>query len=205
MEVIMKGFHLISLAALLLSVSLFAENRTSTTTIEGKPTTLGVHAGLSVSSADVSAGPSNSTTGILVGGVAQTPLYQDWLFFRPELNFVQQGANNANFGAVADTRLNYLEVPLNVQARYPMEAFTPWVLTGPKISYLLGSSGNAVDKNRLRAVDLGWEFGVGTDIPLRYETKLLVAAKYSLGFLDVDNSAADWKNRSFAVLAGVLF
>lgn len=168
-----------------------------------------VHAGLNLSNASISGeGASSNNTGFIVGIGAETPVAQDILSLKAELNFNQLGAENDAFGGMFSKTFNYIEVPVLLKAQIPLTGVSPHIIAGPRLAYLVSASANvgnfSLTRNDYNSVELGGYIGAGADFNLG-ELELAVTARYLFGLTDVDSSDAEWTNQGLQVLTTVFF
>lgn len=173
----------------------------------------GIHGGLAFSNASVTNdNVSSSRSGFTVGSFLQTAILPGFLYIQPELNYIQKGAENSQFGVPARTRLNYLELPLFVKVRFMIPRIRPFIQAGPSAAYLLNTSlegaGVSNDVNRFNNLDISAVFGAGLGFQLGEavdSTEMLISARYSTGLNNIDAGAGSWKSNYFSVLAGLQF
>ena len=113
------------------------------------------------------------------------------LTLQPELLFNTKGSEHL--------RLNYIEIPINLQWGISLGKIRPYAELSPYFSYLVGSN-KALDA--LNSWDGGLGLGLGLDI-----WKLQISGKYVWGFGkvgDIKNTNTDgsFKNRSLQVSFG---
>ncbi|MEO6583328.1 MAG: porin family protein [Ferruginibacter sp.] len=80
--------------------------------------------------------------GFLIGALAQVPLTSS-LYFRPELNFIQKGAEfdfsendlGITYASKGDLRLNFIEIPLNLAYMAPAGAGNVFFTAGPSLGF----------------------------------------------------------------------
>jgi hypothetical protein len=94
------------------------------------------------------------------------------LVLQPELLFSTKGFNGENGGK--KLRLNYIEVPINLQWGIQLGKVRPYAELSPYFSYLVGSN-KSLDE--LNSWDGGLGLGAGIDI-----WKLQISCKYVWGF-----------------------
>jgi hypothetical protein len=122
------------------------------------------------------------------------------LVLQPELLFSTKGSNGANGGE--KLRLNYIEIPINLQWGIQLGKVRPYAELSPYFSYLIGSN-KAL--STLNSWDGGLGLGVGIDI-----WKLQISGKYVWGFGKVgdikdasnDEIIGSFKNRSIQISLG---
>jgi hypothetical protein len=147
---------------------------------------------------------SDTRTGIYLGLVYQLPIARSW-FFRPEINFAQQGAVVKHSASDPDqpieikrkVKLSYLHLPLKI-AYLHNSGFS--LQTGPQLSLLLGSS-----EFDHKDGDIGWVLGAS------YISKsgLGIEVGYNLGLANITrfenfyDYGTDEKNRVLQI--GVVY
>lgn len=155
------------------------------------PFPCGLYFGASSSSAEASNGsgydPRTGRTGIVSGAFAEFPIV-DNLYFRPELTYVQKGSRNFQ-GTL--TRLNYAEVPLLVEAKFPGEGLTFFVPFGLGIGYLgsadtfrMDESVWAVHETAVSKVDVTLQAGAGVTLQVDPHWDLFLMFRLSQSLTD---------------------
>lgn len=151
---------------------------------ELRDVSFGVRGGLTLYSVetDISGGffnvseTSDTKIGFAFGVFAEIP-FTNIFSFQPELLFVQKGgSDDGDFFADDDffdedledeggkLTLNYLDIPLLARANIPLQAeFTPYVVAGPSIGYLLSASVNDIDDDEVKELfkSLNFSFIIG--------------------------------------------
>jgi opacity protein-like surface antigen len=135
---------------------------------------------------------------------------------RPELNFSERGFSMNGQNGSADFSANYLEVPAMVKGQLPLGGFTPYVMTGPFVGFLVGKGVTVNTKNgqqssvnlnnQVNSFNFGWNFGLGSSFAVARGWKLDAGLRYSLGLTNVSSTSADGdsvKLSAFQVLAGI--
>jgi hypothetical protein len=119
------------------------------------------------------------------------------LTLQPELLFSTKGSKDENGGS--NLRLNYIEIPINLQWGISIGKIRPYVELSPYFSYLVGSN---VALDELNSWDGGLGLGLGIDI-----WKLQISGKYVWGLGKVSdinrtNATGSLKNRSIQISLG---
>jgi len=173
-------------------------------------THFGVQVGMNQASAAASPGGDTAAVTRWMAGLAvETPLVGSILFLQPELNFFQGGGENAVFGTLARTRLDYLELPVQAKLALNLGIIRPYALGGLTFGYLLGSgasdlNGNSIDTtNAFHRFDMGLAFGLGAGFNFPDEHELFVNVRYRVGITDDAAYAGDWRNRGFEIDLGM--
>ncbi len=171
----------------------------------------GAQLGVSMSNAALN-GPNPSATlrGFEFGVFAEAPVVPGFLYFQPEINYAQKGANNGYFGANGNVRLNYLEVPLLTKIKFNIPHVRPFAIAGIGMGYLLGTTteagGAIAPSSRLNNIDLSLVFGAGFSFPISDAADgslLSFSARYTNSMTATDWKGGDWRSRVFSILMGV--
>jgi Outer membrane protein beta-barrel domain len=131
--------------------------------------------------------------------------------FGLEARFSQEGVKNTLTGA--DTRLNYLRVPLKFQYFFGarQDDVRPKMYIGPSMGFLLNDNYRSSDSRVVtnvngtdyNAFDLGLMGGLGLNIRLQPATWLNFDVAYTHGLTDVAKSAGVSVNRTVNINLGV--
>ena len=155
---------------------------------------------------------SSSKVGVTGGAYIGFPLASR-LSFQPEVLFVMKGVKlSETSGGTFSARMHYLDVPLLVRFRAPVNSQTPvYLFGGPNFGIKLGSSatleatGNKVDENinpALKTLDLGFAVGGGIE-----RGRYMLEGRFTGGITDI--AAASFphpdalRNRTFSVMVGL--
>lgn len=139
---------------------------------------------------------SDNKLGFALGVFAEIPLTPIFSF-QPELLFVQKGGSEGSdpfddddffdddddvLDEGGSLTFNYLDIPLLARANIPIEAdFSPYVVAGPSIGYLLSASASAGDDEDIeeffKSYNFSFVLGAGVDfgnlsVDLRYDIGL---------------------------------
>ncbi len=163
----------------------------------------GIRGGLSIYSIETEASfggfgnaseTSGSKVGFAAGVFAEIPL-TNIFSFQPELLFVQKGGSDSGDfvedddffddngdGDSVSLTFNYLDIPLLARANIPLERdFSPYVVAGPSIGYLLSASASSGDDDDIdefyKSFNFGFVLGAGMEfgnlsVDLRYDIGL---------------------------------
>ncbi len=156
------------------------------------PIPLGFYFGPTLSSAAYSvagtAEARRAKTAIQAGIFSQITL-SDWLYFRPEIAFVQKGSRNA---AGTVTRLNYFELPLLLEGRFSGEAFQLFFPVGLGVGYLTSGdtvtadgSIRVIDSASIAKVDVSFQAGAGLGYHLDNQWELFLMGRTSRGLTNI--------------------
>ena len=83
------------------------------------------------------AGDAGSRTSFLAGGFVWFPLSRQFAL-EPELLYVRKGAETTIEDVTGTLALDYIEIPLLAQIRFPSQDVTPYILLGPAFSFRTG-------------------------------------------------------------------
>jgi Outer membrane protein beta-barrel domain len=156
---------------------------------------------------------STSRIGLTGGGYIRFPI-NDRFAFQPEVLFAMKGVqlSEKDQGGTVNVRINYLDVPLLLRYRIPINSrYGGFLMVGPSFGIKISSSakldapGGTVDEDidpALKSLDLGLAFGGG--ITFR---RYLVEGRFTAGLTDVASTlwphADSLRNRTFSVLVGM--
>ena len=218
-------------AFLLLLASRFACSQTSVR--------LGADIGMnfanqSLSYAQPSGIPNSSRVGLTVGGIAELCI-SDLLYIQAEPRYIQKGMKETGFAITINDpnpvgyadlvfKLDYLEIPVLVKAKFGTTDFKPFVFAGPNIGFLLSAKrdleGYDVEqvglqksfdaKDNYKSLDVSLDLGGGGEYQLATKVSLLATARYSLGLTAVNNETnsapgTTIKSYGIQILIGALF
>lgn len=151
---------------------------------------------------------SYNKTGFTAGVLAELPISESGIHFRPALNFVQKGGDLEG----ASMNMNYLELPLDFV--YKLEAGPGKLFVGVGPSFALGLSGKAKSGgdsediefgsgvDELKPLDLGGNFLAGYEL----SNGLFLSLNYNLGLSNISNSEeGKIHNNYFGIRLGFLF
>ncbi len=172
----------------------------------------GFHAGINFANANlVPTVATSNKVGLTLGAFFETPVMPGFLFLQPEFDFVQKGSENTHFGPNANVRLNYLEIPVLLKAKFALPKIKPFVLGGITAGYLLSGSVDGapgVTLSRFKSLEIGYVLGVGFSYLLGdnlNSPEFTLEARMGSGFSNLDSVAGEWTNRNFSLLAGIQF
>ena len=161
---------------------------------------------------------SESKVGLLFGGFLSFGISGNFSLETGAF-YSQRGAKFTDEGITAKLKLNYIEVPAHLTARFPGSGtVTPFVGVGPALGFKVGCSvsfsgggasvstdcSEAEDElgSDIKGVDFGLSGTAGVDI-----RNIRVALAYFLGLSSIDGSedGANVKNRVFTLSVGYGF
>jgi len=162
----------------------------------------------------------DSRTGLHAGLVLDFSFPMIPIGIESGIYYSQKGAEVSEEGLTATWKLDYIEVPVMAKLNVgPPGPFSPHLLLGPYAAYNINSELDVTagaasltdetdDFSEITTdIDFGGVIGIGADFNLGV-TKLNVQARYSRGFIDVnDNGFEDesQKNSVFSISAGIMF
>jgi opacity protein-like surface antigen len=176
-----------------------------------------------VSVSEGSAPHTDSRTRSMLGAYYEYR-FAGYLSIRPELNYVQRGFSQASGqvpnAILSEVSANYFEVPLMVKAHYEIDAFEPYVLTGPFLGLLIGKGVSTTQGNHpsqessldheMNTLDLGWNIGAGSSYAITKIMSADLGLRYSMGLSNAYSTVTTGGSVSatlnaFQVLAGLGF
>lgn len=169
-------------------------------------TRVGVKAGATYSRLQLQLENTDRQVGGVAGLMARFPLSEAF-FLQPEVLYVQKGgttqfSSSGEGGQLItvsqDFALDYLEVPLTLHLRLPIENLWPTLFAGPYGSVALREGyevtpsvvhGEPLEEEGpdYEPLDYGFVLGASLDVPVG-ERVLVLDARYDFGFRDLDTS-----------------
>ena len=139
----------------------------------------------------------DNNTGFQVGLMSRIKIPIIGLAIHPELLYTSIGSD--------ESKLNYFQVPVNLQWGVDLKVVRPFIQAGPYWGYALGSSGdNKFSLSKIHRSD--WGLGLGAGIELF--NHLQVAFKYDWGLTNLNKDDildGKFKNRTFNLSIGYMF
>lgn len=188
-------------------------------------TQAGFFAGLNI--ADLHTAPTGGTSSdgnFLFGGFAEFPVSEAF-YVEPQLRYIEKGADITNFasstagGLDLSLTIKYLEIPVYAKWKFREgQAFRPYLFAGPNLGFRIGSSVTAKTRNaglavtttgvlgsELKSLDLAADAGAGAEFAFGEAFLFRVAASYSMGLMNIDESSGTIKTRGLQAYAGLGF
>lgn len=161
---------------------------------------------------------TNTRTGIAVGLYGEY-LFHEFLGIRPELTYLQKGAKTGTGAAEVTTALDYLEIPVLLEAKFDQGEFRPFLFAGPALGIKLSAStkptgGTSSTLNDIKSIDFGLDFGGGLEYAVNKQWGVQFNVRYGLGLTDVSDVSVtagtttvetNIKNRGVQFMAGVSY
>jgi hypothetical protein len=160
----------------------------------------------------------DTRSAFFAGAAVRVPLGTS-LFFEPQALYSMQGAKMSVSGATATFALDYVQVPLLLGARIPMQGsgIRPYFMAGPYLGFKMGckikvsgagASGNTNCDDpaialEMKGFDYGLSLGAGVDVPVGAGS-LSLGARFSMGLTDVEKNSK-LKNSVFSFGLGYFF
>jgi len=169
---------------------------------------IGIKGGISfgdVSNRGLLPGSLDTRTGFALGlGLSSSP---GLLGFGAEGLYAQRGVGDATD---ADSRrLDYIDVPVYLQAMLPIAGIAPFAYAGPQFSFELrcrAGDNPCPDTDRSKT---SYSAAVGAGVRLGTRRAITVEGRYLYGLTDLDlgtvTDPESYKTRSFLILVGVGF
>ena len=158
--------------------------------------------------------PSKSSLGSSFGVIAEFSLVS-LLSFRVEPSYIQKGSNEywPDMGGpdIVKLRLQYFQIPVELQANLPISVFSSHIFIGPNIGYLLSANHSSTHSKKIVDVldyynkfDCSLDFGAGLEYNIVSLIKGNLDYKYSLGLLNI-RKTGPIHTRGIQIVAGILF
>ena len=125
--------------------------------------------------------------------------------------YAQRGVESEEATAIAETRLDYIDVPAYLKVRIPTPAIKPFVYAGPQVSYEVkcrtgvgGDCGDYSTTGRKR-----WDYAgiIGAGIRFGGAVGFGIEGRYVYGLKDLKpstiTSGESYKTRSFLILGSI--
>jgi hypothetical protein len=201
---------------------------------------VGIKAGVNFADADLTGlipalTPSTDIfSGYTIGVIAEIPLGAEFSF-RPELNYIQKGFSasqsinteflgmNIPLGIKANTRLNYIEMPLLLKYRYGNEKAGVYAIAGPGLGYATNGFAQPIitsiidiklpqvdidfSSDTYNRLELSGNIGLGAEIAVG-NGKFFTDLRYNKGFTNMLNDPIvdiRAKNQAFNFSAGFAY
>lgn len=186
----------------------------SSTALKAQETGLGIEGGINIS--NVSTTPSvnlNSRTGFMVGGYADIGISRI-ASIKPGIRYIVKGFTGSGNGLTISENMHYIEIPLLVKFRIPLNEVKPYFEAGPTLAIQLsasedqtfGAQSQNFDAGFLyESIDFGLYFGSGVEFSLGNRISMFTGGGYSLGLSNTSKTATSVRNRGFQFTSGVKF
>jgi len=172
--------------------------------------TFGIKGGLSfgnISNKGVLPGSLKTRTGI-AGGV-YFGAGASIIGFGLEGLYAQRGLNSDESISVAETRLDYIDIPAYLKVNIPTSGVRPFAYAGPQISFEVrcktASGAECADASTRKSTDYAGVIGAG--LRLGQSTAVTIEGRYVYGLQDLKLSTVttseSYKNRTFMILVGI--
>lgn len=155
---------------------------------------------------------AGSRTSFLAGGFVWFPLSRQFAL-EPELLYVKKGAETTIEDVTGTLAIDYIEIPLLAQIRFPSQSVTPYILIGPAFSFRAGcrlsiESGDAELSTDCGDADVGisdTDFSLIGGLGLEVQN-FMVSLRYDHGLSQLPSEGeADAYNRAIAITFGYAF
>jgi hypothetical protein len=146
----------------------------------------------------------------------------------PGVRFIEKGADisdativtNPGSNAQVTRTARYFEIPLHFKYKFrdAGESFRPFVFLGPALGFKVGDSTKVTSRSSgapialassstdsIKGMDFAAEVGGGLELFFTEDLSAIFGATYSLGMLDINETAADWRTRGLQLYAGLGF
>ncbi len=175
---------------------------------------LGIEGGINIS--NVSTTPSinlNSRTGFMIGGFADIGVSRI-AAIKPGVRYIVKGFTLSGNGFNVSENLHYVEFPLLMKFRIPLNEVKPYFEAGPTIAVQLsasedqtvGTQSQNLDAGALyESIDFGLYFGSGVEFNIGNKMSIFTGGGYSLGLTNTSATSTSVRNRGFQFSSGIKF
>lgn len=186
----------------------------SSSAVKSQETGLGIEGGINIS--NVSTTPSvnlNSRTGFMIGGFADIGVSRI-ASIKPGVRYIVKGFTSSGNGSTISENLHYIELPLLVKFRIPLNEVKPYFEAGPTLAIQLSASEDQTFGTQAQnydagflyeTIDFGLYFGSGVEFNVGNKIAMFTGGGYSLGLSNTSKTATSVRNRGFQFTAGVKF
>ncbi|MCC6866999.1 MAG: PorT family protein [Ignavibacteria bacterium] len=158
---------------------------------------------------------TDSRTGFIIGGIADINIGKV-MGVTSGLRYVMKGYTTSQGNTTFKVKLNYIEIPALLKARFPLTEVKPYLLGGPVLGINLAAnqesnngqqSSNTDVSNSIESIDFSLLFGGGLDFKIATKTSLFVQFGYQLGLSNVlkGQTTTTAKNYGIQITAGAKF
>lgn len=129
--------------------------------------------------------------------------------FGAEALYAQRGLKSDESLAVAETRLDYIDIPAYLKINIPVPGVRPFAYAGPQISFEVrcktANGAACADPSTHKSTDYAGIIGAG--LRLGKNTAVTIEGRYVYGLQDLKlstvTSSDSYKNRTFMLLVGI--
>lgn len=186
------------------------------TNVYSQSTSMGIEGGLNL--ANISTTPSfnsGSKTGFMIGGFADLGVSKV-VSIKPGVRYIMKGYTTQFAGGNMTETYSYIEIPMMIKARLPLNQVKPYFEAGPTLGIQLSANqeftfvggGQAQEQDSspfYNAIDLGLYFGSGIEFNVAHNTDIFTGFGYSLGLTNISKTTTSGKNHGFQITTGVKF
>lgn len=196
-------------AAIIMTIMLLVNNSYS------QSTGMGIEGGINL--ANISTTPvfnTTSKTGFIVGGFADIGVSRV-VSIKPGAKFIMKGYTFQNqLGTVSTENYSYIEIPLMIKARIPLNQVKPYFEAGPTLSIQLSATGETTANGQVQtqdysafynAIDFGLYFGSGVEFKVAPNMDLFTGFGYSVGLTNISKGITTVKTNGFQMNTGIKF
>lgn len=181
-------------------------------------TSMGIEGGLNL--ANLSTTPTfnlSSKTGFMVGGFADIGISRI-ISIKPAVRYIVKGYTQQSQqlqGLSFSGSYSYIEVPLLIKGRVPLNVVKPYIEAGPTVGLQLSASSETTfngqqiqtsdDGASYNAIDFGLYFGSGVEFRVAPGMDVFTGFGYSLGLINISKTNISVKTNGFQITGGMKF
>lgn len=182
--------------------------------VYSQSTTMGLEGGINL--ANLSITPTfntNSKTGFMVGGFADIGVSRV-VSIKPSVRYISKGFSQQGTGFSYSQTYSYIEMPLLIKAKLPLQHVKPYIEVGPTLGIQLSASSELQLNGQVEnldqgaffsAIDFGLYFGSGAEFRVSPGIDIFSGFGYSLGLTNISKTTTSAKTNGFQITTGVKF
>lgn len=186
----------------------------SSGTIKAQNVGLGIEGGLNLANLNLTPTfNTNSRTGFMIGGFADIGVSRV-ISIKPAVRYIVKGYTSQGQAFNYSQTYSYIEMPLLIKAKLPVNYVKPYIEAGPTLGIQLSASseyqanGQVTDMDQgayFSAIDFGLYFGSGAEFRVAPNTDIFTSFGYALGLTNISKTTTSAKTNGFQISAGVKF
>ena len=182
--------------------------------VYSQSTSMGIEGGINLANLNLTPTfNTNSKTGFMVGGFADIGVSKV-VSIKPSVRYIVKGFSQQGTGYSYSQTYSYIEMPLLIKAKLPLNQVKPYIEVGPTVGIQLSASselqanGQVEDLDQsafFSAIDFGLYFGSGAEFRVAPNTDIFTSFGYALGLTNISKNTTTAKTNGFQITTGVKF
>jgi len=175
---------------------------------------MGIEGGINLANLNITpAFNTNSRTGFMVGGFADIGVSRV-ISIKPSVRYIVKGYTVQGQNFSYSQTYNYIEIPMLIKAKLPINYVKPYIEAGPTLGIQLSASSELQANQQVTdtdqgayfsTIDFGLYFGSGAEYRVAHNIDLFTGFGYSLGLTNISKTTTSAKTNGFQMTAGVKF